>query len=408
MATGDRNWAIAGVSLRSRRVPDALAPQDGLYTVTTRSEDGDRTRLIGSVRNVVVASEDPETILRLIAAPSTSVVSFTITEKGYSLESAEAKADLRSATPSSIYGYLHHGLERRRLAGLPGLTLLSCDNLASNGSRLRNALDLFLDAVDPSLQQWVEVECTCPSTMVDRIAPAVTPKDLAAIEKRLGLRDEAAVVTEPFSQWVIEERFAGARPRWERVGATLVNDAGIHETAKLRMLNGAHSALAYLGLERGHEFVFQAIADALLRDLVNDLMISEAGSTLPPDFAVGQYADKLMLRFRNSALPHLLKQIAMDGSEKISQRWLPVLAARQRRGLQSPATLTALASWVRYVRGADGPIEDPKATELKSLWERAGKSGIVDALFGGNGLYCREWQASETSLKVLRQLVAGD
>src|SRR5690606_10838190 len=201
---------------------------------------------------------------------------------------------------------------------------------------------------EPDLVEWFEHECACPNSMVDRIVPATTAADLDALEARIGLRDEGAVFAEPFSQWVIEERFAGPRPGWEEVGVQLVPDVAPYETAKLRMLNGAHSALAYCGLERGHAFVHEAIADPELRPLIERLMRVEAAGSFRP--AQGQdleaYADSLLARFANPALGHRLSQIAMDGSEKIPQRWLETLVAQRERGVECTAILSALAAWL--------------------------------------------------------------
>jgi fructuronate reductase len=228
--------------------------------------------------------------------------------------------------------------------------------------------------------------------MVDRIVPATTAADIDALESRLGLRDEGAVFAEPFSQWVIEDRFAGPHPGWAKVGAQLVADVAPYETAKLRMLNGAHSAMAYLGLERGHEFVDQAIADPALRPLIEQLMRREAATSFIA--AEGQdlqgYADALLARFANPALKHRLAQIAMDGSQKIPQRWLASLAVHQRRGEWCQATLTALAAWLRHVRGGQR-VDDPLAAELASAWRENGASGIV-ALFAPGGLLASAWR----------------
>jgi len=240
--------------------------------------------------------------------------------------------------------------------------------------------------------------------MVDRIVPATTEADLADVEARIGLRDEGAVFAEPFSQWVIEDRFAGPRPGWDKVGAELVTDVAPYEIAKLRMLNGAHSALAYLGLERGHEFVDQAVADPVLRPLVEQLMRREAATSFAP--AVGQdlegYADALLDRFANPALKHRLAQIAMDGSQKIPQRWLAGLAVHQLRGELCEAILTALAAWLRHVRG--GPlVNDPLASELAAAWRANGAAGIAPALFGTGGLITSPWQPSAAERGFLEQ-----
>jgi fructuronate reductase len=356
MDAGDRNWAITGVSLRSAGVAEQMNPQDGLYTVTERSAVGSRTRLVGSVREVLVASGEAARVIAVLAAPQARIVSFTVTEKGY-CRAADGALDLDLAARGSFYPLLTEAMRQRREAGAGGLTLLSCDNLADNGRQLARLRGEYLDFEAPDVLAWFETECACPATMIDRIVPATTEADRDTIAEATGLRDEAAVVTEPFSQLVIEDRFAGPRPRWEAVGAQLVADVVPYETAKLRMLNGAHSALAYLGLQRGYAYVHEAIVDPTLRPLVERLMREEAATSFTP--APGQdlsrYADELLVRFANPALHHKLIQIAMDGSQKIPQRWLETLAAHQREGRQSPSILAAIAAWVHHLPGDNPP-----------------------------------------------------
>jgi fructuronate reductase len=393
---GDRNWLIAGVSLRSPSVAEQMNPQDGLYTLTERSSGGNAMRLIGAVREVLVASRAAENVVDCLAAPQTGIVTFTVTEKGY-CRAPDGSLDLDLAGDGSFYPLLAEAFRRRRAGGISGLTLLSCDNLANNGEQLSQLVREYLAAHDADLGKWFEAECTCPSTMVDRIVPATTDRDRAELTVRVGLDDAAAVFTEPFSQWVIEDRFAGPRPAWDRVGAQLVGHVASYEVAKLRMLNGAHSALAYLGLERGHTYVHQAIADPGLLSLIERLMTQEAATSFAP--APGQdlaaYARALLDRFANPALNHRLSQIAMDGSQKIPQRWLAVLAVHQRTGKSCGAILTALGAWLRHVRGDNGVVEDPLAAQLTPAWSRAGEGGIVSALFGDDGLIASDWRPTE-------------
>ena len=401
MDSGEQDWAISGVSLRSPSVANQLNPQDCLYTLTERSGGEVRTRLVGSIREVLVAGPDREAITARIAAPACQIVSFAITEKGYCRGPAE-NLD-KPLAENGFYPILADALERRRTAGLPGLTLLSCDNLAENGRQLETLFGEYLAQRSTPLASWFAAECACPATMVDRIVPATTPADLDDLEQRLGLRDEGAVFTERFSQWVIEDRFAGPRPAWEKLGAELVSNVAPYETAKLRMLNGAHSAVAYLGLERGHEFVHQAIADLELRPLIERLMRQEAATSFTP--APGQdleaYAEALLARFADPALNHRLIQIAMDGSQKIPQRWLETLAFHQAQGRRCSAILKALAAWLRHVRGEVRPVDDPMAGELRALWQSDGRSGIASALFGPQGRFARYWQADHPALEEL-------
>ncbi len=406
MDSGDRDWAICGVSLRSSTVADQLNPQDGLYTLTERSEGGSATRLIGSVHEVLLGSRDREAIVARIAAPECAIVSFAVTEKGYCRGVGDSLDP--SLAEDSFYPHLADALERRHAAGLPGLTLLSCDNLAENGRQLENLLGEYLAARSSALAGWFAAECSCPATMVDRIVPATTPADLDTLEQRLGLRDEGAVFTERFSQWVIEDRFAGPRPSWDKVGAQLVGDVAPYETAKLRMLNGAHSALAYLGLERGHTFVHEAVADPDVRPLVERIMRQEAAAsfTPAPEQDLDAYADSLLQRFADPALNHRLIQIAMDGSQKIPQRWLETLAFHQAEDRRCPAIVAALAAWLRHVRGDQRPVDDPMAEELRTLWQSEGRSGIASALFGPHGRFARYWQADDPTLEELTEKLA--
>jgi fructuronate reductase len=416
MSQGDRNWNIAGVSLRSPDVHDQLAPQGGLYTVTERDGAASARRLIGALAEVIVAPHAPWVVVERLAAPTTHIVSLTVTEKGYHAgldgqldwTAPAVAADLAGeAPPQSLYGLIRHGLAHRRAEGLGGLTLMSCDNLSGNGEKLAAWLGQFLERCDPQLGRWFAAECACPSSMVDRIVPATTEAVRQDVAAALGLIDQGAVVTEAFHQWVIEDRFAGPRPRWEAGGARLVGEVRPYETAKLRMLNGAHSALAYLGLLRGQAYVHEAVGDPALRTLVRALMAEAAASLSPaPGQDLDLYVDDLLARFANTALSHRLDQIAADGSQKIQQRWLPTLAWRQRRGLASPALLTALAAWTAYVRGDRFTVADPLAGDLAGLWTRCGEDHIVAALFGDCGRLNASWTATAADQEQMMQAMA--
>ena len=413
MAAGARDWGITGVSLRGSQVRDQLQPQDCYYTVTQSGNSGHEIRLIGAIRQVLVSPENPLAVIEALAAADTHIVSLTVTEKGYhrqrdqSLDFAAVALDLNGAA-QTLYGLLARGCALRRDRGLPGLTLLSCDNLANNGQQLEKLLQQFLERIDPSCAAWVRRECRCPDSMVDRIVPATTTQDLAWLDRQLQMHDAAAVMTEPFRQWVIEDRFAGPRPSWEVGGAQWVSRVAPYETAKLRMLNGAHSALAYAGLARGHEFVHQAIADASLATLVNTLMRDEAAHSFEPapEQDLDAYADLLLARFLNCARPHRLQQIAMDGSQKIPQRWLETLRSAQSQRRRCPALLRALGAWIAFVRGDRFPVDDPAALELAQLWRDHGVAGIAGALFGPGGRFT-QWTASPEELELLTSAVRG-
>ena len=400
MDAGEINWAILGVSMRSADVANQLVPQDGLYTLSERSAALNKTRLIGAVQNVAVAVREREYIISTLAKSSTHIASFTITEKGYCRD-ANGSLDVELANSASFYPIIAAALRRRYEARLQGLTLMSCDNLAQNGIQLEKLMLEYLFHHDKQLADWFTSNCTCPSTMVDRIVPATTDNDRAELAAQIGLNDFGGVMTEPFSQWVIEDKFAGPRPKWENVGADLVADVRPYETAKLRMLNGAHSFLAYCGLNRGHTYVHEAISDSELRESVLKLMTLEAAPTIKAaaEQNLTSYAASLVNRFSNPALAHRLSQIAIDGSQKIPQRWLETLAYNARNRRQCPAILVGIAAWISHLQGANGPVDDPRAKELKAVLE--GSTDKTLALFGFQKPMSSSWIPSESDRAII-------
>jgi fructuronate reductase len=381
LASGDLRWGIIGVSLRSRAVADQLNPQDGLYTLVTRSGDGEDMQVIGAVGRVLLCGPDTSAIRAAIASAAVQIITLTVTEKGYCHHPATGALrtdhpaiahDLaHPAEPRSAIGLLVAGLAARRAAGGGAITVISCDNLPDNGQVLRALVTDFAARIDPGLQAWIASWVSFPATMIDRIVPATTADDRAALSARTGWHDEAMVKAEPFSQWVIEDNFAGARPPLERVGVQLVADVRPFEIAKLRMLNGCHSLMAYTGLLCGHHTVDQAIADPVIRALVDRLM-REAAATLPvvPGLEPARYAAELIERFANPALEHRLAQIAMDGSQKLPQRLLGTMADHLRKGSHAEAAATGVAAWLLHL---DGPwLNDPLANDLRALAAAAG------------------------------------
>jgi len=342
-------WGIIAASLRSPRVRDALAPQDDLYSLVV----GDRVRVIGAVRDVIVAPEGPEALIEALAAPETAIVTLTITEKGY-------------APGGDAAGFLAKGLDRRRARGLAPFTAISCDNLAHNGGVLREAV---LAASEGALRDWIAQHGAFPQTMVDRIVPATDAADVEALAGWIGLIDRAMVKAEPFSQWVIEDRFAGPRPDFEAAGVRITAEVAPWEEAKLRLLNGAHSAIAYLGGLAGVEFVWQFVAQPAGRRFVNALW-DELAPTLspPPELDLAAYRRALLERFSNRALGHRTRQIAMDGSQKLPQRLLAPIAERLGRGEKIDALALAVAAWIRWQSGRTDTgeafaVEDPLAAK---------------------------------------------
>lgn len=399
------DWMITGVSLRSPDVADALDPQHGFYTLLTRGTEGVAARIVGSIRGVFVAQENPGAILTLLAAPETKIVSLTITEKGYGLDPKTGgldrshpaiAADLAAGkSPQGAIGFIVEALLRRRRNGLKGFTVLCCDNLPGNGGVVRRLVTEFAEARDPSLGSFIASEVSFPSTMVDRITPASTEKTLADALALTGHDDRAAVETEPFSQWIIEDDFVAGRPDWEAGGALFVKDVAPYEKMKLRMLNGTHSMLAYAGFIAGHKYVRDVMADTGLAALVKRHMAAAARTLDPvPGVDLERYAKDLHARFANPAISHETYQIAMDGTQKLPQRLIEPAMIALERDLPLDAYAFAVAAWMRYAlgmdeNGQDYALRDPREAEIVQRLKDTGRSAdtVVDALHRLPGLF---------------------
>jgi fructuronate reductase len=378
------DWCIAGVSLRSGSVRDQLVPQSGLYTLVTREGTHSEYQVVGAVKEVLVAPESPGALVDRLADPRVRVVTLTITEKGYTYSAADQGLNMTHpevlqdiagypSAPVTAVGFLAAGLSARLRNGAGGITLLSCDNLPHNGRVLESVVRDFVARTEPGLLGWIDENVSFPSSMVDRIVPASTANDLASLDKTLGCSDHGAVFTEPFCQWVIEDRFANGAPDWKSAGAILTDDVTPFETMKLRLLNGSHSLLAYLGFMAGYDYVHQAIADSLFRQLVRRFMDSQVQPTLvvPEGFDIEAYKEQLCQRFANSALNHRLYQIAQDGSQKIPQRWISPMRDLLKTGLQTNVLCLLIAGWIHYLSGhrEDGMtfvVDDPLFPRLET------------------------------------------
>ncbi|MCO5999938.1 mannitol dehydrogenase family protein [Actinoallomurus rhizosphaericola] len=368
-------WGICGITQRSATVVDQLAPQDGLYSVLERGPDGASARIIGAVREVLTG----DATVDRIADPAVRIVSLTVTEKGYRhdpatgrlrIDDPEIRLDLAGREPRTVIGRLVRGLSRREAP----VTVLCCDNLSSNGATLRGLVEEYAE------RAGVKITCDTafPSTMVDRIVPATTAADLDEAERLLGVRDHGVVVTEPFTQWVIEDSFAAGRPAWDEAGAILTGDVAPYELMKLRLLNGSHSMLAYLG----SRFAYVSEAVDVLGEVVRRYMDEDATPTLavPDGFDLEEYKASLLTRFANPALRHRTAQIAMDGSQKLPQRLLGVVRDRLAAGAEPRWAALAVAAWMRHVQTAD-ELDDPLAGHLRATVSRAGRPDeVVDAL----------------------------
>jgi len=381
---GDPHWGICGVSLKTPRVIAALTPQDGLYTVLEKSAEGTSARVIGAVREMLFLGTQRDRVIARMTDPAVRVVTLTVTEKGYCHDPATGRLDLshpdiahdlaHSEAPVSAIGVLTAGLAARREAASGPINVICCDNLPHNGRTVEGILTAYAQASDPALAEWIGTHVAFPCTMVDRIVPATTDADIAEAGRLLGVADAAPVATEPYNSWVIENRFTSARPPWEHAGAQIVADVAPFETMKLRLLNGSHSTLAYLGFLSGYEFIWQASADPLLATLIERLMAEEVMPTLvaPSGVDLRAYGAQLILRFRNPALPHRTRQIAMDGSQKLPQRLLATVRERLVGGGSIAHLALAIAGWIRYASGTDEhgkaiAVSDPLAAKFAAV-----------------------------------------
>ena len=388
LAAGATDWGIIGASLRSADTRNALAPQDCLYTVAVRSGDGTEHRIVGSVLRTDVAVNDPAHLIAQMADPLTRIVSLTVTEKGYCHTPQTGDLDpdhpdvvhdlAHPDAPRSAPGFIVAALARRQAAGMAPFTVLPCDNLAANGRTVKRILTQFAQLRSPELGAWIADRLTCPSTMVDRIVPQSTDADRAAVSAELGMTDAWPVVTEPFTQWIVEDDFAAGRPDFARAGVQLVADVTPFEHMKLRLLNASHSALAYLGYLAGHETIAATMADdrfaAFARGVMDDAAVT---LSMPQGTDLAAYSALLLERFANPALRHRTWQIAMDGSQKLPQRLLATMQDRLRLGLPIDTHALAVAGWMRYVTASDEkgqPIDvrDPLASDLVAIARQAG------------------------------------
>ncbi len=404
LATSGGDWRIVGASLRSAAPVEELAPQDGLYTLIERGSDGTRARVIGSISTALSGATQGAEILAALVDPATRIVSLTVTEKGYGIDRATGGANPADPTvaadlltpehPRGVLGFLVRALAVRRAAGAPPFTVLCCDNLPDNGAMLRAGVVDFATRLDPELATWIAQTVAFPGTMVDRITPARTEQTLADAASLIGLTDLAAIETEPFTQWVIEDHFPTGRPAWETAGAIFVEDVAPYEAMKLRMLNGAHSMLAYTGYLSGHRYVRDTMTDPAMRRLIKRHLLAAAATLAPlPGIDFTAYAEALCHRFANPAIAHETYQIAMDGTQKLPQRILHPAMDAAAAGQSLRPFAFATAGWMRYCvgqldNGQAYALRDPREQEIaRALDGRTDASGIVAALGGLPGLW---------------------
>jgi mannitol 2-dehydrogenase len=389
---GDSQWGYCGVGLlrHDSRIRDVMLSQDCLYTLVERSVDGDNARIVGSIVNFLFGPDDPEKVIEQMASPETRIVSLTITEGGYYIDQSTGELDEKNPDiqydlahphePRCSFGYLLEALDRRRTRGLPPFTLMSCDNIQSNGEVAKKMLTAFAELRDPVFRNWLTENCLFPNSMVDRITPATTDEHRTLVKEKFGIEDGWPVMTETFKQWVIEDHFAQGRPAWESVGAQMTTDVLPYEKMKLRLLNASHQALCYIGMLLGYELVHETMGDADIRKLVQKLMDDDVTPLLAkvPGVDLTEYKKTLIERFANPAIRDQLSRIGIYGSSGIPKFVLPSIEDQLHRGGSIKQLSFTVASWFRFLNGLDEsgkemPMLDPLAQTLRERAKAAGK-----------------------------------
>lgn len=398
LATSEaKNWGICGVGLlpHDRRMSEALIPQDCLYTVVERGAGGESSaRVIGAMTEFLFAPDDSDAVIERMAADDIRIVSLTITEGGYCFdqETGELMRDHPDIAhdlgeprrPKGTFGTLAEALNRRRTRGASPFTVLSCDNVQGNGDICRRMMLAFAELRNPALREWIERNVTFPNSMVDRITPATTDDDRAFVRSTFGIDDAWPVMTEPFRQWVIEDRFCNGRPAWERAGAQMTTDVHPYEMMKIRLLNASHSAMGYLGALAGYDYIFEIMSDDLFRSFIAAFMDEEVTPVLQPVAGIDldDYKRTLIERFSNPNIKDKTARICMDGSAKVPKFVLPTVREQLARGRPTRRLALVVASWCRYLEGTDergAPlvIDDPMADVLSARARAAGRDGSV-------------------------------
>lgn len=403
-------WGYASFTGRGPKLANLLAPQQGLYHLVTRSEEGDNTELMTSLVAVHPA-DDIAALVDYVCDPQVAVLTLTVTEAGYYLgedgvldtNHPDIAGDLHAlresmtatAAPATACAKIVLALNARKQSCDRGMAVMSCDNVADNGRRTRASVVGFARALDDELAEWIEQKVSFPSTSIDRITPATSDDVIADVAKLTGFNDAAPVVTEPFRSWVIEGDFPAGRPSWERAGAQFVTDIELFERRKLWLLNGSHSLMAYYGQLRGHATVADAITDPVIRTRVEALWDEAANHLTDPDLRIPSYREELIQRFQNSRIRHNLAQIAIDGATKQRMRAVAIMRAEREAGRSGAAAAFSIAAWISFVlRNAD--IADSRAGDI------AAAGGTIPGLLA---VLDSELAADPESLTLVTKLV---
>lgn len=362
------DWGIVGVGVMpgDRRMQQVLAAQDHLYTLVVKHPDGRREpRVIGSLVDYRFAPDDPVAVIELLADPAIRIVSLTVTEGGYNFHPVSGEFDLENPAirhdlehpeaPKTTFGLIVEGLARRRERGIAPFTLMSCDNIQGNGEVARETFGAYARARDPELAEWIEASVAFPNAMVDRITPVTAETDIAELAEHFDVEDAWPVVCEPFTQWVLEDRFVAGRPPLERAGVQLVDDVVPFELMKLRLLNASHQALTYFGYLAGYRYAHEVCQDPLFVDFLLDYMRREGSPTLAPvpGIDLEQYRLTLIERFANPEVKDTLARLCAESSDRIPKWLVPVIREQLARGGEIHRSAAVVASWARYVEGVD-------------------------------------------------------
>jgi fructuronate reductase len=399
------DWGICGIGVLAsdQLLCERMMQQDMLYSVLSRNANTQKLRIVGSIKEVMLAPSATLVVINRIADQSIKILSLTITEKGYCHDPVTGQLDVNHPfikhdivhleESKSAIGLIVAGLqERMRRHGRP-LTLLSCDNLPGNGHKTKDIVCSFARLVDDKLAVWIEANITFPNTMVDRITPVTTQNDIEAISQDFGIDDACPVVCEEFRQWVLEDKFIAGRPAWELAGAQFVSDVYPYELAKIRLLNVSHSIFAYPAFLAGYEFVSDGARDHILARFVRKVMDQEITPTLPPvpGLDLDKYKTTVIERFANPAIKDRWERICSDGSHKLANQLLPIVRERIAAGKSYGGLAVATAAWIRYLLGnyANGQpyvVQDPMAEKLQTLAQSGGKNPTsilaVQKIFG--------------------------
>jgi mannitol 2-dehydrogenase len=373
------DWGLTGVGLRSPEMGQALRPQDCLYMVVERGARGTTARVVGAMGRYLYGPEERPAVLDALSDPGTRLVTLTITGNGYlltpdgefSVDDPLVASELEDpGRPETVFGYLVEALERRRRAGVAPFTVLSCDNIPSNGTAARTMVVSFAELRDPGLARWIERNVAFPSSMVDRITPETTPEERDEIVRSFGLDDRWPVLTEPFTQWVIEDAFSNGRPPLDEVGAQFVTDVAPYELTKKRLLNASHCALGYLGYLAGYRTTAQVMADRAYADFIA-AMVDEVTPLLPrvAGIDLGRYQASLLERLANPEIADQLTRLCRRGATKVPSYLLPSIVETRQAGRPAPLLTLAVAGWFRYLQGEDYAgrkieVEGPLSDEL--------------------------------------------